>query len=194
MDDLAGGVEDDQPVGVAVVGEPEVELAVGDERPEVTERLGGRLARPAREEAVDVGVERDHVRPERLEDLRGRTRGHPVAAVDGDPEAGTGGRRVAGGRSVAHGSAAHSSVARGSVTPSAATPGSVARVETADVRDDGLAVRADRVGLAGRLPRRPRRQRCRLAVDRRRHRLLAGALELASVDEALDAVVGRRVV
>jgi len=86
LDHLPRAVDDDDPVGVAVVTEPEVPVALGDERAEVSEALGRRFALPGGEVTVDVRLERAHVAAQTVENLGRREARHPVATVDGHPE------------------------------------------------------------------------------------------------------------
>lgn len=97
LDVLAGLVDEDGTVGVAVVGDPHVGVGRAHECAEVAEVFAHRLGLPAGEVAVRLGVHGDDVTPEFAVERRAGERARTVARVQGDRQVGGRDRRPVDG-------------------------------------------------------------------------------------------------
>ena len=87
VDERALLVDEEAAVGVAVPGDPEVGLLVDDLAHDELAVLGQqRVGLVVGEVAVRLPVGLDQVEPEALEQRPDHRAGHPVAAVDDDPQ------------------------------------------------------------------------------------------------------------
>ena len=84
-DDLAGLGHHAQPVAVAIKGQADLAVGLGQTADQVLKIFGmRRIGMMVGEVAIDLGEKLGHFAAERLEELRRKRTGHAVAAVDRD--------------------------------------------------------------------------------------------------------------